>query len=56
MEWTLNLIEDLEWKSVPTPCFLLLEQVLERNCRKMLNTAKALNIEIRAHTKTHKTM
>jgi D-serine ammonia-lyase len=37
-----------------TPAAILDIAVVRRNCKRMLNTAKELGVQFRAHIKTHK--
>ncbi|KAF2344030.1 Alanine racemase N-terminal, partial [Trinorchestia longiramus] len=53
--------DNRSWKGkllcdVTTPAFLLDKQVAERNCTRMLDTCRQLGVQLRAQTKTHKTI
>ncbi|CAL1539171.1 unnamed protein product [Lymnaea stagnalis] len=39
-----------------TPCFLVDLQKVQQNCDHMIETCRKLNIKLRPHTKTHKTI
>jgi len=39
---------------VPKPAVVLDVSIIKRNCARMLQTVKALNVGFRAHIKTHK--
>uniref|UniRef100_A0A2C9LN28 D-serine dehydratase-like domain-containing protein n=1 Tax=Biomphalaria glabrata TaxID=6526 RepID=A0A2C9LN28_BIOGL len=39
-----------------TPCFLVDLEKTKRNCEHMIRTCKELNLRLRPHTKTHKTI
>ena len=41
---------------VPTPAAVLDRAVVQRNCRQMLDSCKALGVKFRAHIKTHKVL
>ena len=38
----------------PTPAAIIDRAVVERNCERMQEACQALDVEFRAHTKTHK--
>jgi D-serine deaminase-like pyridoxal phosphate-dependent protein len=50
-----NLIGKL-LADLPTPAFCVDLDVVERNCQKMLDTAKRYGVQLRAQMKTHKTV
>ena len=39
---------------VRTPAAVLDRNIIQRNCRQMLDSCKALDLSFRAHVKTHK--
>ena len=39
-----------------TPCFVVHLEKLERNCKRMIERAQRLNLKLRPHVKTHKTI
>lgn len=43
-------------QDLPTPSILIDETVFTRNCSRMLENAKELNVDFRPHVKTHKTL
>ena len=42
--------------SLPTPAFIIDREVVEANCRQMLETAAESGVKLRGQTKTHKTV
>jgi D-serine deaminase-like pyridoxal phosphate-dependent protein len=47
---------DAKMADLPTPAAILDSAVIRKNCQLMLTTASKLNIQFRAHIKTHKTI
>lgn len=43
-------------QDVPTPAAVLDRNVIQRNCRQMINSCRVLNVSFRAHVKTHKVL
>ena len=41
-------------KDVPTPAAILDRAVVRRNCQRLLQACENLNLQLRAHVKTHK--
>jgi D-serine deaminase-like pyridoxal phosphate-dependent protein len=41
-------------QDLPTPCLLVDEEVVAKNCRDMLAKAAAAGVSLRPHVKTHK--
>lgn len=41
-------------QDLPTPAAVLDEDVLSRNCERMLRATKTLGVQFRPHVKTHK--
>ena len=39
---------------LPTPCLVVSQEAIERNCQSMLEKAKQMSVNLRAQTKTHK--
>jgi len=42
--------------SLATPAFVVDLDVMERNCKRQLDIAQKLNVQLRPHIKTHKTV
>ena len=43
-------------KDIPTPAFVVHRQTFARNCQTVLDLARARNLKLRPHIKTHKTL
>uniref|UniRef100_A0A0B7AMV0 D-serine dehydratase-like domain-containing protein n=1 Tax=Arion vulgaris TaxID=1028688 RepID=A0A0B7AMV0_9EUPU len=43
-------------KELATPCFLIDIHRVRQNCQRMLKTCKELGVQLRPHTKSHKTL
>lgn len=41
---------------LPTPCLVVDEDVVKRNCERMLAKAREAGVKLRPHVKTHKTV
>ncbi len=46
----------MDIKSLRTPCFLIDRKIVQANCQRVLDKAKQLNVKLRPHVKTHKTI
>ncbi|KAH9524653.1 hypothetical protein Btru_027440, partial [Bulinus truncatus] len=43
-------------RDLPSPCFLVDLKKVKRNCDAMIDRCKELQVQLRPHTKTHKTV
>src|SRR5437667_9356507 len=47
---------NIQHSSLPTPAFLVDRAIVERNCNRMRDKARASGVAFRPHAKTHKTV
>ncbi|XP_059161742.1 D-serine dehydratase-like isoform X2 [Physella acuta] len=47
---------NIKISELSTPCFLVDIDKVKENCQHMIDTCKKLNLQLRPHTKTHKTI
>ena len=50
----LKAFQGMQLHSAPAPAVIIDRAVVERNCQHMLEACQFLDVDFRAHTKTHK--
>ncbi|EFA85514.1 hypothetical protein PPL_01471 [Heterostelium album PN500] len=49
-------MQNISIKQLPSPSVVVDEEIVRRNCKKMIDRSKQLGVAIRPHMKTHKTI